>query len=91
MTEDRVPPQPHNHDPSLCPECSRIASEQPAPLDVAVRALETIKRDEGKVCEQYETCTHLACSSSYSAWAIADATLRHIARLGSAPSRSEPE
>ena len=39
------------------------------------RALEEIKRDEGRVCENFELCTHAACKSSYAAWAIADKAL----------------
>lgn len=37
-------------------------------------ALEEIRR-EGKVCDQYETCEHRSCRSSYTAWAIADEAL----------------
>ena len=40
-------------------------------------ALEEIKRDQGRVCENYELCRHTSCSSSYSAWAIADKALRN--------------
>jgi regulator of replication initiation timing len=38
-------------------------------------ALQRIKNDEGRVCNQYEICDHVACNSSYAAWAIADAAL----------------
>ena len=40
-------------------------------------ALEEIKRDQGRVCENYELCRHISCSSSYSAWAIADKALQN--------------
>lgn len=40
-----------------------------------VEAMRTIKEREGKVCDEYETCTHAACQSSYNAWAIADEAL----------------
>ncbi len=39
-------------------------------------ALEEIRRDEGRVCEEYELCRHTSCGSSYGAWAIADKALR---------------
>lgn len=39
------------------------------------KALERIKEQEGKVCQNFTECTHRACNSSYSAWAIADAAL----------------
>ena len=39
-------------------------------------ALEEIKRDQGRVCAGFELCTHAACQSSYSSWAIADKALR---------------
>lgn len=38
-------------------------------------ALETIRRDHGQVCAEFETCDHPACNASYAAWAIADAAL----------------
>jgi hypothetical protein len=38
-------------------------------------ALERIKKDEGKVCDNFMECNHRACNSSYSAWAIADEAL----------------
>ncbi len=74
-----------------------IAIEESEAMDDAValmlRALQTIKRDEGKVCDQYESCMHLACSSSYSAWAIADSTLRAraVARLSRPSDERVPE
>lgn len=49
--------------------------------DATVNALEKIKRKEGRVCKDFETCTHESCNSSYGAWAIADEALRCIAEL----------
>jgi hypothetical protein len=46
--------------------------------EAAVDALEKIKSEEGKVCDQYEMCEHRACQSSYGAWAIADAALARL-------------
>jgi hypothetical protein len=43
-------------------------------------ALERIKREEGKVCQNFELCSHPACNSSYSAWAIADEALNPTGR-----------
>ena len=53
-------------------------ADAPPPLDVAVAALQQIKDEEGKVCDQYEICEHRACQSSYGAWAIADAALARL-------------
>lgn len=39
------------------------------------RALEDIRRLEGKVCPEYEVCEHIGCQSSYGAWSIADGAL----------------
>lgn len=53
-------------------------AEAHIPLSVAEEladALELIRRDEGKVCPEFELCTHAACNSSYAAWAIADEAL----------------
>lgn len=36
-------------------------------------ALEDIRQNEGRVCQDYALCTHKACRSSYHAWEIADA------------------
>ena len=43
--------------------------------DVALRA---IRDHEGKVCAEYEICTHPASASSYHSWAIADAALYNL-------------
>lgn len=47
-----------------------------------VEAVREIKDREGKVCDNYDTCTHTSCQSSYAAWAIADNAL---AALGAPP------
>lgn len=52
------------------------------PID-PIEALKLIRDTEGKVCENFELCTHRACNSSYSMWAIADACLTS---LGHGPS-----
>jgi hypothetical protein len=41
-----------------------------------LEALLAIRNDEGRVCESYDTCSHLVCKSSYTAWAIADEAIR---------------
>ena len=38
----------------------------------AEKSLREIRENYGKVCDEYETCTHVACAASYSAWATAD-------------------
>lgn len=58
-------------------------------LTGAVKALEEIKANEGKVCESFMECTHRACQSSVSAWMIADAYL--TGRQPGVASSSAPE
>lgn len=56
----------------------------PALIDEVRRlrqALETIHRDGGKVCENYELCDHPACQSSHMAWSVADALLSEESQL----------
>ena len=38
-------------------------------------ALEKIRSEYGKVCEEFELCTHVACGSSVGAWFTADKAL----------------
>ena len=73
----------------LHPRCT----DAPAPqaLDVAVTALLQIKREEGKVCDQYEICEHRSCQSSYGAWAIADRALARLSRLPSIEGLTDEE
>ena len=47
-------------------------------LKIAIEALKKIKKEEGRVCCNFELCTHSACSSSYGAWAIADEALAKL-------------
>ncbi len=39
-------------------------------------ALVDIRGQCGKVCDEYEICTHIACSSSHRAWELADQALK---------------
>jgi hypothetical protein len=41
-----------------------------------LNALQRIHDECGHVCDDFETCIHRACQSSYEAWAIADAALK---------------
>ena len=41
-----------------------------------VQALTEIKDTCGKVCEEFELCTHESCRSSVRAWMIAEKALR---------------
>ena len=47
-------------------------------LAIAVKALEEIKNTQGKVCEEFEICKHIACQSSCGSWMIADKALKDI-------------
>ena len=49
---------------------SQIATER-VRVEKYHEALKHIKDDLGKVCLEYEVCTHSACADSYAAWAIA--------------------
>jgi hypothetical protein len=46
----------------------------------AEAALREIREAQGRVCAEYDTCQHIACQSSYAAWAIADAALAEVSR-----------
>jgi hypothetical protein len=35
-----------------------------------------IREEYGRVCADFELCTHESCRSSYSAWAVADSMLK---------------
>jgi hypothetical protein len=39
-------------------------------------ALKEIRATQGKVCPNFETCSHPGCQSSYSSWVIADNALK---------------
>ncbi len=47
-------------------------------LAIALEALEEIRTTQGKTCAIYEICEHVACDSSYAAWAIADKALHDM-------------
>jgi hypothetical protein len=46
-------------------------------MKTAIDALQEIKK-QGKVCDDFEICSHPACQSSYAAWEIADTALRSL-------------
>ena len=50
-------------------------------LEIAVKALKKIKKDQGRVCAEFEICTHDSCISSHAAWEIADRALKEISDL----------
>lgn len=50
-------------------------ADQRAEIARLTAALRRIHDESGKVCDEYEVCTHRACAASYTAWAIADAAL----------------
>ena len=50
---------------TLCTEVERLRA-----------ALQRIKDQCGRVCDEFELCRHRACQSSYEAWSIADAALQ---------------
>ncbi len=50
-------------------------------LVIALQALEEIRTTQGKTCAIYEICEHVACDSSYAAWAIADKALNEIEKV----------
>ena len=52
-----------------------MTDEALAELERYQAALAEIRDTQGKVCSEYETCDHVACRSSYAAWAIADKAL----------------
>lgn len=50
-------------------------------LHLARVALAEIRDNYGKVCEEFELCTHESCRSSCAAWMLADGALRVITGL----------
>lgn len=54
--------------------------ENDVDLDIALKALKDIVQQEGKVCSHFEFCKHESCTSSYSAWFIANEALEEIGR-----------
>lgn len=69
-------------DLGLAPVSKQVAIKMAVDLEAKQEALEgalqEIKFTEGKVCEEYGTCKHSACRSSYTMWAIADKTLASV-------------
>ena len=55
-----------------------LAEEALRKLHVATTALIQIRKEEGKVCDNFELCNHRACRSSYSSWYIANEALKKI-------------
>jgi hypothetical protein len=43
---------------------------------ILIKALKEIKAFQGKVCDDFKSCAHKACKSSYCSWTIADNALR---------------
>lgn len=41
-------------------------------------ALRKIKSEMGRVCPEFEICTHVPCADSFGAWAEADRALREV-------------
>jgi len=53
-----------------------LFENQCAALSKYRTALKRIRDEEGKVCDHYDSCIHVACSSSYKAYVIADMALK---------------
>jgi hypothetical protein len=56
-------------------DANRRIGELEAHVSMLERALREIRTEQGKVCQEFETCDHIACRSSYTAWVIADTAL----------------
>lgn len=50
-----------------------------AELEQFRTALETIRRDYGHVCENFDRCSHTACRDSFSSWHVANDALTTVA------------
>ncbi|MFA5532713.1 MAG: hypothetical protein WDA13_03935 [Candidatus Shapirobacteria bacterium] len=61
---------------SMCLYNKTMADKRVAENAELKKALQKIRDEEGKVCNDYENCEHTACRSSYNSWAIADKTLK---------------
>ena len=48
-------------------------------LMIAITALQTINDNYGKVCPEFEICTHQSCNSSSGAWLVANEALGKLA------------
>jgi len=51
------------------------------PFKIAVKALRKINSDFGKVCLNFEICTHESCRSSHASWETATKALNEIGHL----------
>lgn len=45
---------------------------------IAAQALEKIHEEEGKICEEFQTCKCISCASSHRSWEIANKALDTI-------------
>ena len=57
-----------------CYDCYATGATRAA--EKMIQALTEIKDTCGKVCEEFELCTHESCRSSVRAWMIAEKALR---------------
>src|SRR6185437_9669132 len=67
------------HIANLCPFYAIPLLRELLPLRSAharlAGALQEIRRDQGRVCDGFDLCDHLACASSDASWVIADRAL----------------
>ena len=54
--------------------CSQVMEHEQT-IATLTNSLQEIVRDQGRVCEEFETCKHEACRSSYTSWQIAKSAL----------------
>ena len=47
-------------------------------MEIAIQALIKILTEEGKVCNNFETCNDISCASSFNSWNIAHKALSEI-------------
>jgi len=57
------------------PRCYSCIQRLETERDILWAALTEIRTTQGRVCANYEFCTHVSCRSSYSSWVIADKAL----------------
>ncbi len=59
---------------SMCYVCALEAEEE---IVAKLReALDDIRENQGRVCPNFESCTHESCKSSHASWEIARAVLK---------------
>ena len=56
----------------------QLMNEAIAMLKIVTKALKEIRDTQGKVCNNFGSCRHRACQSSYSSWVIATKALKDI-------------